>query len=82
MRSSAPLMIQVRRKSRNRMWSSCWPEFRLGALISEVERICERTTHNEPLHGCLRLEIPAYNLVPMWSVEYFQSILNHLKSAR
>ena len=33
--------------------------------ISDVERICGRDTRNESLQCYLRLEIPAYNLVPM-----------------
>ena len=55
---------------------------RLGEVISDVERNCGRNTHNASLPSRLRLEIPAYNLVPIWSVTYFGSILNHLKSAR
>ena len=40
-------------------------------------------THLESLPGCLQLKILAvYNLVPMWSHVFFESLLNCLKSTR
>ena len=32
--------------------------------------------YNESLPSCLRLEIPACNLVPIWSIAFFGSLLN------
>ena len=55
---------------------------RLGGVLSNVGRNCGRNTHNESLPSRLRLEIPAYNLVPIWSVAFIGSIVNRLKSER
>ena len=55
---------------------------RLDGVISDVERGCGRITYSESLPSCLRLEIPAYNLVPIWSVAFFESLINHLKAIR
>ena len=65
------MLLPVRRKSRNTVkLVLSW--VRLDGLISDVEGSCGRHPYNEPLPSCLRLEIPPYNLVPIWSLAFFE----------
>lgn len=54
-----------------------WRDHSQLSLVPHVARGTPR--YNASLPSCLRLEIPACNLVPIWSLAFFESLINDWK---
>lgn len=54
-----------------------WRDHSQLSLVPHVAR--ETPRYNASLPSCLRLEIPACNLVPIWSLAFSESLVNDWK---